>query len=112
MSENVDFCGRTITVKTLTVRQIKYLIDEFQENDGRVDAIDLLFNDDVPSLAICMATGLSMDELMADVPPRVVKDLIDAVRAENPFFVGMMERLVAVGSSRLTAGKSSGRSAA
>jgi len=97
MSTIVNFSGRDIEVKTLTVRQIADYLDGMKKKDPEVLALDLLFNDDVPANAVCLATGLTPQELSGDVKPSEVRELWDSVRAENPFFVGMMERLVKAG---------------
>lgn len=103
MATPVMFCGRNITVKTLTVSDVRELLDEMQKAGEEKktileqDVIDLLFDDEVTALAMAKATGLTTKELGGNVPPDDVRKLIDAVRAENPFFVGMMERLITAG---------------
>lgn len=103
MSTSTKFSGREIEVRTLTVRDVKELLDEIK-NEGResksvldLHVLDLLFDDDVPARAIAKSTGLSLEELSGNITPEEVHGLIDKVRAENPFFVGMMERLVSAG---------------
>lgn len=103
MSE-IDFSGRKITARTLTVQQVRELLDEIKkQSDAKsildLNVVDLLFDDDVPAIAVSKSTGLTLQELCGPVDPQLVRNVIDEVRAANPFFVGMMERMVNAGKS-------------
>jgi len=100
---SVTVSGRKVTVKTLTVAEMREIVEEIRDA-GKSDKsvldlhiVDLIFNDDVPTAAVAKASGLTLEELAGPIAPQEIKDLIDKVRAANPFFVGMMERLVDVG---------------
>lgn len=100
MGEQMKFSGRTIEVKTLTVAQVKELMAELtadRENNEPLHVFDLLFDDEVPARAVSKATGLSLDDLAGPYTPQEGNELLAKVRAANPFYVGMMERLVAAG---------------
>ena len=98
---SVNFSGREVAVKTLSVSDVKDLLDEIRSDASGEQKpphiLDLLFDDDIPAAAVSKATGLSLTELAGNVKPQEARDLIDAVRAQNPFFLGMMERLVGAG---------------
>lgn len=105
----IELSGRKITAKTLTVQQVRELLDAIQQQAAekktllQLDVVDLLFDDDVPAIAVAKSSGLSLKELAGPHDPQQVKELIDEVRAANPFFVGMMERLVGAGKSAVAA---------
>lgn len=97
MSEQIKIAGRQITCKGLTMAQIRKVMDELQEmskGNEKAHIVDLIYNDDVPALAIAASTGLSMEELAGEIGQQDMHDLIDKVRSVNPFFVGAMERLI------------------
>lgn len=103
MAVDVKLSGRNVTVNTLNVAQVRELVEEMKTEfaDGKsifdINIVDLLFDDEVPAKAVSKATGLSLQELAGPHDPQEVKTLIDEVRAQNPFYVAMMERLVTVG---------------
>lgn len=105
MAKKITFCGRDVTVKTLNVAEVADLLDESKEEAGKIKTVfdlhvlDLLFDDEVPARAVAKATGLTMQELAGPNDPAEVRALLDEVRAQNPFYVGMMERITAVGKS-------------
>ena len=96
MGEHVTICGRDIEVRSLTMRQIREAVAKLKSGDVLLDGephiIDLLYDDSVPAVAVSLATGLSLAELAGDIDQVAMRDLLDKVRAANPFFVGMMER--------------------
>ena len=97
MSEQITIGGRQITVRPLTMRQIRDVLDALKDDgkgEKRAHIIDVVFNDEVPAVAVSSATGLSLAELEGEFGQQEIRELLDKVRAVNPFFVGMMERLV------------------
>jgi hypothetical protein len=57
--------------------------------------VDAVFDDDLPAVAVAASSGLSLDELAGDIGQQEMRGLIDKVKAVNPFFVGMMARIIA-----------------
>lgn len=102
---SVTFSGRNLTIKTLNMAEMREVVDEIKGKGNEKTSVldlnitDLAFNDDVPASAVAKASGLTLSDLEGPVDPQEVKDLIDKVRAANPFFVGMMERLVGAGKA-------------
>jgi len=101
MNEKITIGGREITVRQMTMADVRRFVAEMQQQaDGQEPephVIDMLFDDPVPASAVSVATGLSLDELAGDFTQSEMRELLDAVKAANPFFVGMMERLVEAG---------------
>lgn len=100
MNETINIGGRSVAVKQLTMRQIREVLANLKERDGGPHVLDMVFDDDVPAVAVSEATGLSLAELEGDFTQQEMRDLIDQVRAKNPFFVGMMERLCQAGMTQ------------
>lgn len=96
MSEQITIAGRQVEVKGLTMKQIKDVLASLKDRSKQQEAhvIDAVFDDDVPAVAVSMATGLSLAELEGDIGQQDMRDLLDKVKAVNPFFVGMMTRLI------------------
>jgi|LGVE01.1.fsa_nt_gb hypothetical protein len=63
-----------------------------EEELAQPHTVDLLFNDPVTAKAVSMASDMSMEELEGNYSQQEMKALIDAVRGQNPFLLGMMER--------------------
>lgn len=103
MAGNVKLGGRDITVRTLTVSEVRELMEQIHKDGEKVkswfdlDIVDRMFDDEVPVVAVAKATGLSVAEVGGNYDPQEVRGLIDEVRAQNPFFVAMMERVVYAG---------------
>lgn len=103
MAVTVKLGGRDITVRTMTVSEVRELMVEIEAQGKKVkswfdlDIVDRMFDDEVPVIAVAKATGLSVAEVGGKYDPQEVRNLIDEVRAQNPFFVAMMERVVAAG---------------
>lgn len=102
MGEQITLAGRKIEVKQLTMRQIKDVVAVLKKSQAgeEVHVVDALFDNDVPAIAVSEATGLSMAELEGEISQQEMHDLIEKVRAVNPFFVGMMERVIASGTRK------------
>lgn len=130
MSETIKISGREVTVRQLTMRQVREYIAYMAERNElrlawleyrrkveavetgtrvpeepsvepeveyRVHTVDMLFDDDIPAKVVSLSSGLSLEELDGDYTQQNIRELIDKVRAVNPFLVGMMERLSGVG---------------
>lgn len=102
MAEQVTVSGRKIEVKQLTMRQIRNVLAELKKK-GEPHVIDTVFDDDVPAIALAEATGLRMDGeegpdvvSLLDLSQEEVKELLDTFKAVNPFFFGMMERIISM----------------
>lgn len=100
MSEQITVSGRQVEVKGLTMKQIKEVMANLKGQNEKQEAhvIDAVFDDDVPAFAVSLATGLSLAELEGDIGQQDMRDLLDKVKAVNPFFVGMMTRLISLGT--------------
>ncbi len=105
-SKLVRLGDREITVKELTVAQVRSILSEL-ETGTELAVLDLLFTD-VPTIALLASTELSENDL-AEYSPSELEPLIDAFREANPFFVKMMKRLAALGEVALQS--STGQSA-
>lgn len=99
MTESITVCGREITPKQLTMSDVHEFLQRMEQDAADKKpphVVDIVFNDQVPAVAVSMSTGLSLDELAGKIPQDTMRALLDKVKAVNPFFVGMMERIVAV----------------
>ncbi len=76
--------------------------DPLEEPAERIEmhTIDMLYNDIASAKVVSMATGLSMAELEGDHDPKEMRELIDKVKAANPFLVAMMDRYSSVGNTK------------
>ena len=97
MSESIKIAGRDITVKQLKMNQIREFVSSFGDDRAKPHILDILFDDPVPAKAVSLATGLSMEELAGDLRQDEMRQLLDKVKAVNPSFVGMMERIIKAG---------------
>ena len=98
MARELPFLGRTIVVRQLTVRETAEFFDGVGEM--RVTTADLLMNRTLPAAVVCLATGLTPDDLCGDVTPSELAVLWEAVEAENPFFLQTLERLAGLGQKQ------------
>ncbi len=96
MSESINMAGREIEIKQLNMRQVREFIAGM-DPETEPHIVDILFNDPVPAKAVSLATGLSLDELAGDFSQEEMRELLDKVKAVNPSFVGMMERIIKAG---------------
>lgn len=93
--KNIDFGGRTITVKELTVRQVDGLFENATA-DRKATTAELLINSSIPIDAVIASSGLTVEELGGDVLPSELERLWSAVAEVNDFLSRMCERLGAV----------------
>lgn len=92
---------RELTVKELTVGQIRNIIEDL-ENPENVHIIDMLFGDEIPALAVSESTEISMKDLeKGKITPSEMEIIIKGVKEVNPFFVKMIERLAKIGETAL-----------
>lgn len=91
-SKIISFEGEEVTVKELTVEQIADCMDAVAE--GQVDSLDLLFDGRLPSEAVVRSTGLERAALHRHSPSSL-ELLWVAAEEVNPFFLGMVRRMVA-----------------
>jgi len=90
-SKIINWNGKDVTCKELTVSEIS----ELMESDQEPTILDRVFYDRVPVIAVTIATGLAYEELQACSPSRL-EELWGAVEEVNPFFVEMINRLAAL----------------
>lgn len=86
-----EFQGRTITVKELTVKQVREAFERL--NHESTLFIDDLIDQPVPAIIICESTGLTLEEL-EDVKPSELLPLCREVIRINPSLASMIERRV------------------
>lgn len=95
--------GREVEPKVLLVSEVKEVLDHIKEQSLSVGSqldlhvVDLLFDNEFPAVAVAKSTGFTMEELEGPLDPNELDAVIKEARVKNPFFVGMMERLVAAG---------------
>ncbi len=87
---------RDITVKELSVSQVRELMDSLEEKRD-ISTIDMLFPDGLPAEAIAASTGISVKKLEEEFTPSEIKQIIEAVENLNPFFANMMKRMISAG---------------
>jgi hypothetical protein len=95
-TKRITIDDREITIKELSVAQIKVLLDNAEAGED-FSVINLLFPDTVPALAIEQSTGISVKTLESSFNPSELKQIIDGVESLNPFFVNMIVRLSKIG---------------
>jgi len=92
----IEFAGREVTVKELTVAEIKQVFDKLEACD--LDRLDLLLDHEVPTCAVLLATGLDAAALDAATPSALLA-VYDAVAEVNPIFAAAMRRLQRIGDA-------------
>ena len=99
-TKKITIDDREITIKELSVAQVKELLDD-EEASGEINIIGLLFPDSLPAAAITKSTGISEQKLENDFMPSELKQIIDGVESLNPFFVNMITRLTKIGKQAM-----------
>jgi hypothetical protein len=108
-SQVLKIAGRELTVKELTIGQIRERLEHWQSG-APMSVIDMLFPERLPSDVVAAAVGVSVGELdELDLSPSEMAALLDAVEQTNPTFASLVERLAKAG--RAQAGLSTGPSA-
>ncbi len=95
---DIQFNGRTVSVRQLTVREVSDYMDHVQQQPS---IADLLMDSAITSELVQMATGLTAEEINGDVLPSELKRLWEAVAHENPSCAGLLTRLAAAGKKIL-----------
>jgi len=98
--EKVEIAGREISVKELTMAEIRQILSSMEKQKDQPHVIDLLFAD-MPAVAVSVSTGLTLKDLEGDFTQSDIKQLKDKVAELNPFFVKAMQRLAKIGQLML-----------
>jgi hypothetical protein len=96
-SKIIQFDGKEVTAKELTVEEIADCMDAVAA--GKADSLDLLFDGRLPSEAVVRAAGIERLELHKH-SPSALEQLWNAVEETNPFFLGMVKRMFAPAQNR------------
>jgi hypothetical protein len=91
-SKIIQFDGKDVTCKELTVEELGAIM----ESKAAPTALDLLFATRLPVAAVLASTGLTAEALQPHTPS-ALDALWTAVEEVNPFFLQMLQRMVAVG---------------
>jgi len=90
-SITTTFQDESITVKELTVKQVRELFERLKNEPSLF--IDDLIDQPVPALAVSESTGISLERLDAAKPSEVVA-LCGAVVKVNPSLASMISRRI------------------
>lgn len=91
-SKMIEFGGKDVTCKELTVEELGAILDA----PMKPEALDLLFATRLPVAAVTASTGLTAKELAPYAPSELDK-LWSAVEEVNPFFLQALQQLSALG---------------
>ena len=91
-SKIIKWNEKDVVCKELTVEEISTLM----ASDAEPGALDLVFFDRSPAMAVTMSTGLTHKDLEG-FPPSELETLWDAVEEVNPFFTKMLGQLAEKG---------------
>lgn len=97
-SETVTIGKKKFTATVLTVRQVRDVLDEVEDEEYRAGLIDRLFVDGIPQPAFLASLGVELDEL-DNLTPEDIKTLMEAVAKVNPTYAGMEKRMSASGEN-------------
>ena len=86
---------KSFTAKELTVKQIAQITDGFNKA-ARINDIDMMFPDSIPSHAVWLSLDMTEDELL-EYAPSEIEAMIPEVEEVNPTFAGLIQRLAKVG---------------
>jgi len=100
LTEKLKIDNREITVKELTMAEIRNVMAALEKQKGTPHVLDLLFAD-MPAAAVSAATDLSLKELEGDFTQSEIKQIKDKVEELNPFFAKALKRLAKLGRSIL-----------
>lgn len=92
---------RTVTVRELTVADMRAWWADVQSGPGSSDAVDGGLFDEVSLTDLARMTDLSTDE-MAPLAPSELRVVVEACREVNPDFFRMQERLATIGRHLLS----------
>lgn len=99
--KRVDVAGKEVVVRELTVEEVTNIMDA--QEGQKVGVLDLLFPDRLPADAVCLATGLTIEQLNT-MAPSELDAIWKAAEEVNSFFGGMVGRLATLGAAALAAG--------
>lgn len=85
------FQGNTVTVKELTVKQVRQVFERLNHESHLF--IDDLLDQPVPALVVTESTGIQLDQLEEGLPSELVK-LCAEVVAVNPSLASMIQRRI------------------
>jgi hypothetical protein len=100
-SKIITVDDRKITVRELIVEEVTNIMDA--QGEQKISAFDLLLPDRLPADAVCLATGLTTEQ-MSKMSPSELDEIWQAAEEVNPFFVRMVGRLATLGAAALAAG--------
>lgn len=95
---DIQFNGRTVSVRQLTVREVSDYMDHVQQQPS---IADLLMDSAITSQLVQLASGLTAEEINGEVLPSELKRLWEAVAHENPSCAGLLTRLAEAGKKIL-----------
>lgn len=90
-SKIIEFKGKEITVKELTVAEVVGVIEDMSRYEPHV--LDVLMDFDLPVSVVLLSSGLEEKELMEGVTPSGLVPLYEAVVEVNPTLAAMAARL-------------------
>lgn len=85
------FKGQSITVRELTVKQVREVFERLDKDP--VCFIDDLLDQPVPGLIVVESTGIKLEELEESKPPELIPLCSEVLRA-NPSCASMIKRRV------------------
>lgn len=93
--KQIEIGGRTVTVRELTVAEIRAWLrglDQAEAGGRMQDLVDLALMDDVSLSDIERMTNLRMDEI-EEFTPSEIEAVVAVCREVNPRFFGLQDRL-------------------
>jgi hypothetical protein len=85
------FRGDTVTVKELTVKQVREIFERLNHESSLF--MDDLLDQPVPALVVAESTGLQIEQLEEGLPSELIK-LCEEVVAVNPSLASMIKRRI------------------
>lgn len=91
-STMVTFQGKELTVKEMTVRQVREVFERLKNEEQQL-FIDELLDQPVPAMLITESTGVPLEQLESAKPSELLP-LCEAVIKVNPSFASMIKRRI------------------
>jgi len=91
--KTATFDGKEITVRELTVKQVREVFSILEKEDASF--LDDLLDQPVPALIIAKATGIPIDELY-EHRPSALAELAKEVAAVNPSVASLIKKRLAL----------------
>lgn len=95
ITEQVSIGARCITVRELTLGEIRVWLAQAETRAEEPDWVGELLFEDAPLSAVTAMTDLSLDD-MADFSPSDLRTVVTCCKRVNPHFFGLARRLKAV----------------